>query len=157
MLTARVYRLCLALVGDEANARDAAQESLTRAWRRRAQRRPEVSWWTWSAGFAVRVCRESRRRSRAAPSVLGDVPDIVLAADEPSGADRDRLASVHRAITHLPERQREVVVLRLLLGQSTETSARMLGCPAGTVKSNLHKALRNLRMFVERSDVADDL
>ncbi len=60
-LSARVYRLCLALLGDGTDASDAAQESLSRAWSGRGRKREGVSWWTWAGGFAVRVCREMRR------------------------------------------------------------------------------------------------
>ncbi len=63
-LTTRVYRLCLAMVADRADAEEAAQEALTRAWARRDVKRCGVSWWTFSAGFAVRVCRETRRGRR---------------------------------------------------------------------------------------------
>ncbi len=57
----------------------------------------------------------------------------------------------------LPDRQREVTVLRLLVGLSTERTARMLGCPEGTIKSNLHKALSNLRAKMDESGLADEV
>lgn len=155
-LAARVYRLCLALIGDEPNARDATQESLMRAWRDRRRRRPDVSWWTWAAGFALRVCRESRRR-RTGPRCLWQNSAAVLVTNKVEGADRDRLQAVHEAIVGLPDRQREVVVLRFLLGQSTEACAQMLDCPIGTVKSNLYNAVRNLRARVFEIEDTSDL
>ena len=144
-LSTRVYRLCLALLRREANAADAAQEALARAWARRAERSSNVTWWTWSCGFALRVCREAgRRRSRqeqeadagnqpAAPAVLRDLlpgPEYV---------------ALQAAILELPPRQREVVTLRYLLEMSTREVAEVLDCPTGTVKSNLHKALSRLQ------------
>lgn len=144
-LTGRVYRWCLMLIGRKADARDAAQEALLRAWSRRVDRRCDVSWWTWSAGFAVRVCREVGRKAVHSASDFDEPADAVLAEnDRPAGASA-RLAAVHGAIQDLPDRQRETVVLRLVVGLSTQETARTLACPEGTVKSNLHKALNGLR------------
>jgi len=155
-LATRVYRLCLALLGDEPLARDAAQESLMRAWRDRQRRRSDVSWWTWVAGFALRVCREARRR-HAPAQWRPQLQVATFARGTVEDVDRDRLNAVHTAIAKLPDRQREVVVLRLLMGQSTEACAEMIECPAGTVKSNLHKAVRSLRAKVFESERRSDV
>ncbi len=81
----------------------------------------------------------------------------MLVANEVEEAERDRLQAVHEAIVGLPDRQREVVVLRFLLGQSTEECAQMLDCPMGTVKSNLYNAVRNLRVSVFGMEDTSDL
>jgi RNA polymerase sigma-70 factor (ECF subfamily) len=87
--------------------------------------------------------------------------DLEVAAESDAGeltaADRERLAEVHEAIGRLPDRQREILVLRMLLGQSTEETAQTLGCPEGTVKSNLHKAVGNLRAMVAQSEAIDEM
>jgi RNA polymerase sigma-70 factor (ECF subfamily) len=66
-------------------------------------------------------------------------------------------AALHEAIQALPDRQREVTVLRFLLGFSTREAAETLGCPAGTVKSNLHKAVVNLHAMLRSRDVFDEV
>jgi RNA polymerase sigma-70 factor (ECF subfamily) len=165
-LSARVYRLCYSLLRHPHEAADAAQESLARAWDARGRRRPEVTWWTWSAGFAVRVCREHQReraRFRLTQSAAEDAgsPDGDAATSAGSApADRPNLpdeesAALHDAIAKLPPRQREVVALRYLLDQSTEQTASVLGCPTGTVKSNLHKALRALEAHLRQRKTND--
>lgn len=151
-LSARVYRLCLAILGSESDACEAAQEALVRAWSRRSRKREDVSWWTWAGGFAVRVCREVRRDGTASPSTrsLDDTMATSRAVLPQSGfSGPPRLAELYDAIMALPRRQREVTVLRFLIGLSTQQTAGMLGCPEGTVKSNLHKAVANLRATVE--------
>ncbi|MCH8147500.1 MAG: hypothetical protein IH987_05825 [Planctomycetes bacterium] len=107
-LSARIYRLCLALLRREDAAADAAQEALTRAWLRRGKKRKAVDWWTWAAGFAVRVCREVDRERRF---VSGDdlddwksCGDTFHAAASSFRSDPDLLAAIHT----LPNRQREV-------------------------------------------------
>jgi len=152
VLSGRVYRLCFALLGDLDAAGDAAQEALTRAWSRRKKKRPAVTWWTWSAGFAVRVCRELQRSRRL--RVVGR-----SAAESPLDAVSEGLDSLEvvdsalvAAIHSLPRRQKEVTVLRFLTGQSVREVATTLGCPEGTVKSNLHKAMANLRTGLDARD-----
>lgn len=143
-LATQAYRLCLALLRHEADAAEAAQEALLRAWQARARRRQEVKWATWVGGFAVRVCREARRRR---PHSVDD--STILESVSSSGVHPGRLSDLagrlHEAIAALPDRQREVVTLRWLLGYSTACAARMLDCPEGTIKSNLHKAVGRLR------------
>jgi RNA polymerase sigma factor (sigma-70 family) len=48
-------------------------------------------------------------------------------------------------LRHLPSRQRAVVVLRFYDDMSLVEIARLLGRPEGTVRSDLHRALDNLR------------
>jgi len=52
---------------------------------------------------------------------------------------------LHAILAELPDRQREVITLRWIIGFSTREVAAVLGCPEGTVKSNLHKAVARLR------------
>jgi RNA polymerase sigma factor (sigma-70 family) len=148
-LSGRVYRLCLAMLGSDADASEAAQEAFARAWSRRREKRADVSWWTWAGGFAVRVCRETRRDRRL--SALGHAPDEATPVLPGPRLEplTPRHAALHHAILALPDRQREVTVLRFLVGLSTRQTAQMLGCPEGTVKSNLHKAIASLKATLE--------
>ena len=156
-LSARVYRLCVALLGDRERARDTAQEALSRAWSRRRRKRPATTWWSWAAGFAVRVCREDARRTEAwsALGSAGDVPSRLATGD--LGLVDPEHTTLHEAIQALPDRQREVTVLRFLVGLSTRGVAETLGCPMGTVKSNLHKAIVNLHGTLRSRGVADEM
>lgn len=161
-LSDRVYRLCVAMLRDETPARDAAQEALVRGWARRASRREGVSWWTWFGGFAVRVCREFRRgRAREAERSAGtealEAVEAERDATEPAPASLPMTRIVRDAVMHLPDRQREVTVLRYFIGASTAEAAELLGCPEGTIKSNLHKALASLHAALAKVGIEDEL
>jgi RNA polymerase sigma-70 factor (ECF subfamily) len=54
-------------------------------------------------------------------------------------------ARVLRAVETLPDRQREVVLLRIIEGKSTAEAARILQCAEGTVKASLHAAMHKLQ------------
>lgn len=156
-LSGRIYRLCLALLRREDAAADAAQEALTRAWLRRGKKGRGVDWWTWAAGFAVRVCREVNRARRFEdydhPNDRTMPGDALDEAAPSLRSDPDLQAAIHA----LPNRQREVTVLRFLVGQSIREVAATLDCPEGTVKSNLFKAVRTLRGRFGVSGAVDEL
>ena len=57
--------------------------------------------------------------------------------------------SINRALMELPERERDVVVLRMLYQRSTREAAEALGCAEGTVKAALHHALKKLQNSME--------
>ena len=71
-------------------------------------------------------------------------------ADEPPGL-LERLSlreALMDAVLELSERQREVVLLRLVEGRSTAEAAELLECAEGTVKATLHQATLKLRAIL---------
>ena len=61
---------------------------------------------------------------------------------------------MREAITTLPPRQREAVVLRYLADLPLADVAEAMGCALGTVKATLHQALGSLRVELEEDDDA---
>jgi DNA-directed RNA polymerase specialized sigma24 family protein len=88
------------------------------------------------------VSRWRRRRREvplADPGVLADRP----AAGEPFGGPVD--PRIMAALLRLPERQRQVVALRLFLDLDTAAAATALGIAPGTVQAHLGRAIAALR------------
>ncbi len=56
---------------------------------------------------------------------------------------------VRTALMDLSERERDVVVLRMLEQRSTHETADALRCAEGTVKATLHHALKKLQHSME--------
>jgi RNA polymerase sigma-70 factor (ECF subfamily) len=140
-----VVRALSLAVSDRGRAEDAAQEAFARAYRKwstvATMDRP-VGWVIVVAmnqlrrWFARVDRREGERRRRAGlPDDLPDPAEVVAAT-----------TTIRTALEHLPPRQRATVVLRFLCDLPTDEVARALGCAPGTVKSNLHRALANLRV-----------
>ena len=152
------YRLCLSLLGDADRARDATQETALRFLRQLAGFRGDSQLQTWSLGIAINVVREMRRSNRRELE-LPDAQDVGPGDENPglrrggwSPAAPDAAAEaaeaarrLREALSDLPERQREAVVLRYFEDLSVEQTAAAMDCAAGTVKATVHQALRALR------------
>jgi DNA-directed RNA polymerase specialized sigma24 family protein len=74
------------------------------------------------------------------------VPDLAVVADRAAGDAAGGVdPRIMAALSRLPERQRQVVALRLFLDLDTERTARVLGIAPGTVQAHLGRAMASLR------------
>ena len=149
-----VYRLSFAILGDEADARDAAQETFVAAWRQLPSLRESERFEAWLQRVAVNAARQTlrargRRRVREIPS------SFVAAREDPvadaTGASAD-VAILDAALTHLPVEQRSILVLHHLEGRSVAELATILAVPLGTAKSRLFAARRALAVAIENEE-----
>jgi RNA polymerase sigma factor (sigma-70 family) len=143
------YQLAGYLLGEAAEAQDAAGEAVARAWSGFDRLRDEERFGPWLTRILVNVCRDRLRRRRVIPFVpLGDV--------EPEGADPFASAlardAVGRALRLLGPDQRAVVVLHYWNDRSVAEISRILGIPSGTVKWRLRAACRRMRPELEREE-----
>jgi RNA polymerase sigma factor (sigma-70 family) len=79
----------------------------------------------------------------------GSMRPATAAADPTAGIE------LRRAIAALPTRKRACVILRYLVGLSEAETADVLGISVGTVKSQTHKGLRQLREGLGETTAAD--
>jgi RNA polymerase sigma-70 factor, ECF subfamily len=140
----RAYRLAGFILGEAREAEDATQDALARAWRRRSSLRRLDTAQAWFDRILVNACRDRLRRRRLRVS-WADVDDgLPSPAADPFAALVARDA-VLRAMIGLPIDHRIVIVLRFWADLPVDAIADRLGIPAGTVKSRLHYAMRELR------------
>jgi RNA polymerase sigma-70 factor (ECF subfamily) len=140
-----VYRLTSAILGNEADARDAAQEAFVAAWRQLSRLREPEKFEAWLQRVAVNAARQtyrarSRRHIREIPSST-----VVALADRTAGRPtRDDAAILDAALATLPVDQRAILVLHHLEGRPLAELATILDVPEGTAKSRLFTARRGL-------------
>jgi RNA polymerase sigma-70 factor (ECF subfamily) len=141
----KVFRLCYSMLGDRAQAEDAAQESFLRIWKSIDRYRGDSALGTWIFSIARNVCLTfiaKRAARRTAP-----IEEAERAA--PDTPDRQR--DVVRLINRLPENYRQVVMLFYMEDRSYEEVARLLDLPIGTVKTNLHRARKQLATMLKET------
>jgi RNA polymerase sigma-70 factor (ECF subfamily) len=142
----KVFRLCYSMLGDRAQAEDAAQESFLRIWKSMELYRGESSLGTWIFSVTRNVCLTAitKRASRkSAP-----IEEAERATSYGPHNERDML----RLVAQLPENYRQVVMLFYMEERSYEEVARLLDLPLGTVKTNLHRARKQLATMVKEAD-----
>jgi RNA polymerase sigma-70 factor, ECF subfamily len=124
-------------------AEDAVQEALLRSWERSEKGQEIDSLEAWVTTVAMNLSRSGLRRLRSERRVRSR-----LAAPRNLEPDAERL-DVERALSTLPRRQREAVVLRYYLQLDTREIAGALGINEGTVKSTLFRARAALTSALE--------
>lgn len=151
-----LLKVTSALVGF-ADAEDAAQEAVLRAWQARASLRDPDALRPWLMRIAVNVCRGWRRgrfgRERRHEQPLHDETDELLAtldADSVAGADPGTLShaaalDLRQAINALDTELRLVVVLRYYAGMDATAIGQIAGVPPATIRTRLRRALALLR------------
>jgi RNA polymerase sigma factor (sigma-70 family) len=132
-------RTVLASVGDLDRAKDLVDEAFARAWAswRKVRKHPAPRAWIVRTALNAGVSAWHRRRREV------QFGETVRPADATSGdvVDRDIMAALRR----LPERQRQVIALRLFLDLDTAGTAEVLGIAPGTVTAHLARAIATLR------------
>jgi RNA polymerase sigma factor (sigma-70 family) len=133
-------------VGDRQLAEDLVADAFTRAWMSwpKVCEHPVPRAWVVRTALNTHVSWWRRHRREVA---LGS-RDAAAADSQYPSLDSSLIAALQR----LPARQREVIVLRLLLDLDTATTAQTLGMPSGTVASHLHRGLAALRRDIPALD-----
>jgi RNA polymerase sigma-70 factor (sigma-E family) len=146
-----LVRFAFLLLGDHGLAEDLVQEVLARMAQRWRTVRAADDLDAYVHRALVNTSVSWRRRARWwREDVVVAVPDVV-GGTVPEYDDR-----VVAALRALPPRQRATVVLRYYGDHSEATTAEILGCSVGTVKSQGAKAFASLRRLLA-PDVNDDV
>jgi RNA polymerase sigma-70 factor (ECF subfamily) len=151
----RIYRFALRLAGNSQDAEEIAQDAFVRAYRALKQypreRVQSLTLRPWLYQICLNVFRNRvRRRSFQVMPLDGDLY---------AGSERERpervaeIAEGNRELAHrlatLPERYRAAVILRHIEELGIAEIATVLKQPEGTVKSNIHRGMQQLRQTVE--------
>jgi RNA polymerase sigma-70 factor (ECF subfamily) len=141
---ARVYGLCLRVVGNPEDAADAAQEAFISALRKLGQFRGDAAFTTWMHRVAVNACYDLlRKRSRQPMLHLATDEDLPGPEAGPPAPDHaDEVAGTRDAadaLARVPEEFRVALVLADVQDLPYEQIARILDVPVGTVKSRVFR------------------
>jgi RNA polymerase sigma-70 factor (ECF subfamily) len=149
--TSTVYRLAVSMLYDAAEAEEATQDTLLLVIKRLPSYRGEASFTTWLYAVTLNVCRD-RLRKRRAHKRLTQVLQVLLRVKhetheqiEQRVIEHEADAAVWEAIKALPDKEREVVVLRYYHQLRQDCIAQILGVSDRTVRTRLsaaHTALR---------------
>jgi RNA polymerase sigma-70 factor (ECF subfamily) len=154
----RLYRAIRAVLRRDSDVEDVMQQAYLAAFTHLAQFAGQAKFSTWLLRIGVNEALGRLRRSGRLVALEGDVDEAAEEAKvnamqpvpfspEDRAADRELASLLERSIDGLPDSYRQVLVLRLVEGLSTEETAEVLGVREETVKQRLHRA----RAMVQRS------
>lgn len=136
-----LYRLSFSILRSQADAQDAVQQGMLRAWERRAQVRPEA-FRGWLTRIVINECHNIQRgRMRVFP--VGEMPE----------GEQQESGELAEAIEALPERLRTPLLMRYMEGYSEREIAAALRVPVTTVKNRLFRARKALKKQLSGSEV----
>ena len=141
-----LFRLCLAQLGNRADAEDAAQETLVQAVRALPRFRGEAQLQTWLIRIAIRVC--GRRGKQRHETLALDSQAVTVVGPEQATIEK---ALLQEALTRLTELQRAALMLQAVEGWSMREIAVGLGIPEKKVENELYRARKALARWKEEA------
>lgn len=140
-----VYETALRIVRSREDAEEVAQDAFVRAWRALDGFRGESRFSTWLYRIATRCALDAAERVRKRRGrEVGAEPEAIEAFAAPAPPETDRLR-LERVLGELDPLPRAVVTLHYLRDRPVDEIAEILGLPAGTVKTHLHRSRARMR------------
>src|SRR5213595_888276 len=150
-----LYRFCLAIVGSPEDAQDALQNTMMKVLRALPgeERRIDLKPWLYRIAHNESIDLLRRRRETRPLDVEQAAPGYGLAED---AATRERLRGLIADMRELPERQREVLVMRELAGLGFEEIGSALDTSGAVARQTLYEARLSLRQMEEGREMRCD-
>jgi RNA polymerase sigma-70 factor, ECF subfamily len=155
-----VVRYCRARVGaterSGLSADDVAQEvclaAITALPRYKDQGRPFLAFVYGIAAHKVADAHRAAARNRADPTDVVPERFSLEAGPEQMALDSESSARMNKLLSILPEKQREILILRVVVGMSAEETAEAVGSTAGAVRVAQHRALARLKSEITATE-----
>lgn len=155
----RVRSYALRQTGNESQAMEMVQETMTNVWQKAHLFNAEKgspSTWIFTIARNIRFDMLRRQQNRKEDICSEDLWPVLFeqTADE-NAEDLDQHATLHEIgekIQELPEKQRVVIEAIYVTGKSQQEVSDELGIPLGTVKSRTRLALQKLKEMMKDDD-----
>ena len=162
------------IIIDEERAKELAQDTFLRAFMARERYAPTAKFTVWLYRIALNLCRSEFRRQKHRRTIslyksynypfsddgeeetyklYETIPDTTIPSPDDVIEKIEREEMLKSAIESLPDKQREVLVMRVYGELEYEEIARRLGCSVGTVKSRIHYGTNALKMKLKKVEL----
>lgn len=136
-----LYATAYAITRSQWDAADAVQDALTDAYAHIRGLRDPARFGAWVSRITINACNDVlRKRARVVPVEEPPEPQAFVWDGPEDGLD------LMRAVHGLSPDHREVIALRYFRDLKLAAIADVLGCPQGTVKSRLNRAIASLEV-----------
>jgi RNA polymerase sigma-70 factor, ECF subfamily len=142
-VTPHLRAFARSLCGNPTQADDLVQDALLKAWNARESYTENTSFKAWTFTILRNAFYSEKRRSWRSTGLEPGVAEATLVASD----DPDKgleLVALRNALEHLPQDQREAIILIGAGGMAYEEAAEIVGCAVGTIKSRVSRARKAL-------------
>lgn len=155
----KVVSIAWRILGNQEDARDAAQETFLKAYKYLKSFKAEQDFSGWIYQITVNACRDIARKRGTAGQFTSFEAEQELGSFEklasPDNVEALAIAAqekalIAQAMQSLSKKERAAIVLRDLEGLPTEEVARILGSSQTTVRSQISSARTKIKLFYER-------
>jgi RNA polymerase sigma factor (sigma-70 family) len=151
----RIYYSARKLVnGDHDKADEIAQETFVKVYEALDNFRGEAKLYTWIYRIMMNAVIYKNRRKKVRNSVGLEEIENVLESEEHSPHERmehrEMTQTIEEAIATLPEKQREVFLLRFYDEMPYEEISQILGTSVGGLKANYFHAVKKIAEYVKQ-------
>ncbi|MBQ4110809.1 MAG: RNA polymerase sigma factor [Clostridia bacterium] len=154
----KVYNIALKILGNEADAYDAAQDTFIKVYKNLEKFKGNSSFSTWVYRITSNVCLDIIRKNKNKKNTVSIDKEIEFddsdatfeiedrnADTEEKILEKERSEALHKALSRLNPEQREILVLREFQNLSYDEIANVLNIGTGTVKSKISRARAALK------------
>ena len=164
-----VYNLALRMVSDRDDAFDMTQEAFIKAYNSLPSFRGDSKFSVWLYRITTNICLDFLRSKKHRPQVSltahdDEDEDVQLDIPDPAADPEGQLIkklgmqSLSEGLKLLPDKQRQILVMRELGGMSYVEIGAALSLEEGTVKSRIFRARKRLCAYlIKRGNIPDEL
>lgn len=159
------YQIALSYLKNEEDAKDALQDSFVKIYRNLHRFNEKSEFSTWVYRIIVNTCldylKKVKRQKENEMAVFYSMEQEEFVQDIPDDKNRpddllvrkEKVQAVIACLDALPEKSKEILLLRDMQGFSYDEIAKILECSEGTVKSRINRARQSLkRLFLEKME-----
>jgi len=143
----KLFRVALRITFDRAEAEDVVQDTMIRVW----NKRDEWSQMESIEAYCLTVCRNlaidrsQKKEAQNSPLTPELEQTIVASGPEDQLVNDERMKIIHQLINELPEKQRVIMQLRDIEGESYKEISNVLQLTEDQVKVNLFRARQKIK------------
>lgn len=141
----QLYRIAYSYVKNEQDALDVVQEATYKAILHQDKLKEPSFMKSWLIRILINCALDIRRKKE----IVSEVPELWSSSSNGSGITSEDVMDLKEAILSLSDTQKELVHLKYFEDLKLEDISQILEMPLGTVKSQLHRALKQLKIVLK--------
>lgn len=140
----KLYKMAYIYTKNESAVLDVVQETVTKAYASIHTLKEEKYFSTWITKILINTALEMHRKSQKLVLLNGEIEKQAMSTQQ------DEKLDLLHALEQIDEKYKTVILLKYYRDLTVKDIAVILECPEGTVKTNLHRGLQQLRTYLSK-------